>query len=216
MARFISIVRSVSALFALKTRFVKPAFSNMRTYFFSSLSIRDTRFELGISGRFKSRMLASLTPSRIAVLCIFAESIIRMMWRGFLMFPGLRRIFAAPASIASIARAGEKCMSAISGMAVFCTILAKAAVSAFVGTAIRMRSQPAVVRVFSCLRQRGMSVVGHLVMDWMAMGWPLPSLMGPMRTVVVFRLFIMLQIISCHPGCDKLKYGVKSAFGLGV
>ena len=92
-----------------------PRLSKIRTYFFISTSIKFILFEAGISSFFKSLMLASLIPIRIAVLCIFAASIIRSISDSFFIFPGLSLIFAAPASIASIARSALKWISAIRG-----------------------------------------------------------------------------------------------------
>ena len=62
-------------------------------------------------------MLASLTPTRIATLCALAASMMRWMSSRLLTLPGFRRIFAAPPSMASMARAGLKWMSATSGHA---------------------------------------------------------------------------------------------------
>ncbi len=191
MARFASMVRGMSALFMLKTRLVKRACSKRRTYLVISLSMRAIRPAGGVSERFRSRMPASLMPILTAMLWALAASIIRKMSSCFLMFPGFKRIFAAPASIASIALAGEKWMSAMRGTFTFWTILANAAVSALVGTAMRTSGQPAAASFLTWFTHRGMSVVGTLVIDWMMIGSVQPIFRESILTIAVVLLLII-------------------------
>jgi len=139
-------------------------------------------------------MLASLIPIRTAVPWARAESMIRRIAERSRMLPGLRRILAAPASMASTARSGLKWMSATTGTRTLRTMRAKAAVSAGLGTATRTISQPAAVSLRICRTHASTSVVETLVMDWTTMGAPPPMRTGPTWTARVLRRGIMRRL----------------------
>ena len=120
----------------------------------------------------------------------------------FFIFPGLSRIFAAPASIASIARCGLKWMSAIRGTVTFWMILVKAVVSARVGTATRTSLHPVLTSCFICRTHPSTSVVRTFVIDWITTGYRDPIRSVPTCTVLVFlRLIITRQDTPPAPVC---------------
>src|SRR5579859_4608312 len=126
-----------------------------------------------------SRRLSSdpaLTPIRIGVpVSDAARAISLTLSSNSLMFPGLTRTAAQPASIAANTYLGWKWMSAMTGICDFLAIAGSASASSCDGTATRTIWQPAAVSSAICCRVEFTSAVSVVVIDCTDTGAPPPT-----------------------------------------
>src|SRR5215467_2994321 len=92
-----------------------------------------------------------------------------------LMFPGLTRTAAQPASIAANTYLGWKWMSAMTGICDLRAICGSASASSWEGTATRTIWQPVAVSSAICCRVAFTSAVSVVVIDWTDTGAPPPT-----------------------------------------
>src|SRR5215470_2370097 len=92
-----------------------------------------------------------------------------------LMFPGLTRTAAQPASIAANTYFGWKWMSAMTGIWDLRAICGSASASSWEGTATRTIWQPVAVRAAICCSVAFTSAVSVVVIDWTDTGAPPPT-----------------------------------------
>src|SRR6266567_2400137 len=117
----------------------------------------------------------ALTPTRMGMPRAAASWAISLTLSCFLMFPGLMRTPAQPASIAAIAYFHWKWMSATTGIVDFVAIAGRAAASSVSGTATRTMSQPEAASSAICWRVALMSAVLVIVIDCTLTGAPPPT-----------------------------------------
>ena len=115
-----------------------------------------------------------LTPIRIGTLAAVARSATSATFSRPPMFPGLRRMQCAPASIAFSASVWLKWMSAITGTGERLTIVSSAIASFSRGTATRTSSQPASTMRPIWASVASTSLVSVFVIDWTTTGAPPP------------------------------------------
>src|SRR5450759_4137150 len=125
----------------------------------------------------------ALTPIRIGTPAAeAARAISPTRSSNFLMFPGLTRTAAQPASIAANTYRGWKWMSAITGICDLAAIAGRAATSSVSGTATRTIWQPAAVSSAICCRVALTSAVFVVHIDWTETGASPPT--GTEPTVI--------------------------------
>src|SRR6266496_95826 len=117
----------------------------------------------------------ALTPTRMGMPRAAASLAISFTLSCFLMFPGLMRTPAQPASIAAIAYFHWKWMSATTGIVDLVAIASRAAASSVSGTATRTMSQPDAASSAICWRVALMSAVLVIVIDCTLTGAPPPT-----------------------------------------
>src|SRR6266545_4859867 len=117
----------------------------------------------------------ALTPTRMGMPRAPASRAISFTLSCFLMFPGLMRTPAQPASIAAIAYFHWKWMSATTGIVDLVAIAGRAAASSVSGTATRTMSQPDAASSAICWRVALMSAVLVMHIDCTLTGAPPPT-----------------------------------------
>src|SRR2546423_7545536 len=126
-----------------------------------------------------SRRLSSepaLTPILIGTQAAdAARAISATLSSNALMFPGLTRTAAQPASIAANTYLGWKWMSAMTGICDLRAICGSASASSWEGTATRTIWQPEAVRAAICCSVAFTSAVSVVVIDWTDTGAPPPT-----------------------------------------
>src|SRR6266540_1026242 len=115
-----------------------------------------------------------LTPIRNGTLAAVAFFATSATFSRPPMFPGLRRMQSAPASMAFRARVWLKWMSAITGIGDCLTIVFRASTSSSRGTATRTMSAPASATVRICSMVASRFAVSVLVIVWTTTGAPPP------------------------------------------
>ena len=115
-----------------------------------------------------------LTPASLAALAISPT-----LSSNALMFPGLTRTAAQPASIAWKTYLGWKWMSAMTGIWLFFAMMCNTSASSWVGTATRTMSQPDAVNSAICWSVPLMSVVLVVVIDCTETWCSLPTITLP-------------------------------------
>src|SRR6266700_5405677 len=118
----------------------------------------------------------ALTPILIGICAsAAARAISPTLSSNALMFPGLTRTAAQPASIAAKTYLGWKWMSAITGICDLRAIAGSASASSCDGTATRTIWQPVAVSSAICCSVAFTSAVSVVVMDWTDTGAPPPT-----------------------------------------
>src|SRR5215831_10075294 len=118
----------------------------------------------------------ALTPILIGTpAAAAARAISAILSSNALMFPGLTRTAAQPASIAANTYLGWKWMSAMTGICDLRAICGSASASSWEGTATRTIWQPVAVSSAICCSVAFTSAVSVVVIDWTDTGAPPPT-----------------------------------------
>src|SRR5215831_4656002 len=118
----------------------------------------------------------ALTPILIGTpAAAAARAISAILSSNALMFPGLTRTAAQPASIAANTYLGWKRMSAMTGICDLRAICGSASASSWEGTATRTIWQPVAVSSAICCSVAFTSAVSVVVIDWTDTGAPPPT-----------------------------------------
>src|ERR671917_448203 len=144
----------------------------------------DSTSASGVALPYLARILGSsdpaLTPILIGVPASAAAlAISATRSSNFLMFPGLTRTAAHPASMAAKTYLGWKWISAITGICDLRAMAGSASASSALGTATRTMSQPAAVSSAICCKVASTSAVSVVVIDCTDTGYALPTPTAP-------------------------------------